>query len=123
MNDRYLVSPSSGVRSFRTSKFNDADGAGATWRSDVSFQGVPSLTSVFEFDLSYKAGDPSVHFWVVGEDEVSNPESRVCIFCHLDHPWPSEERSLRFGHIDGSGLVSGVSILSKNLFFRCASIS
>ena len=63
---------------------------------------LSSLTSVFEFDLSYKAGDPSVHFWVVGEDEVSNPESRVCIFSHLDHPWPSEERSLRFGHIDGS---------------------
>ena len=33
----HLVSPSSGVRSFRTSKFNDADGDGATLRPDVSF--------------------------------------------------------------------------------------
>ena len=57
---------------------------------------------MFESYLSYKARDPSIHFWVVGQDEVSNPETRLCIFCHLDHPWPSEEGCLRSGHIDGS---------------------
>ena len=97
MNDAHLVSPSSGVRSFRTSKFNDADGGGATCRLGFRFN-----FNLFESDLSDKARDPSIHFWVVGEDEVSNPESRLSIFCHLDHPWPSEEGSLRSGHIDGS---------------------
>ena len=96
-NDAHLVTPSSGVRSFRTSKFNDADGGGATCRL-----GVRLNFNLFESDLSDKARDPSIHFWVVGEDEVSNPETRLSIFCHLDHPWPSEEGSLRAGHIDGS---------------------
>ena len=60
------------------------------------------LSSEFVFDLSYKARDPSIHFRVVGEDEVSDPESRLCIFCNLYHPWPSEKSSLRSGDIDGS---------------------
>ena len=56
----------------------------------------------FEADLSYKTGDPSVHLWVVGENKEPNPEAWLSIFCHLDHPWPCQECSLRFGHIDGS---------------------